>query len=1041
MQATVIFSSERDQQGWTSSPQSDQSDTLKFPVDINKPLPFEDVLLPTILVAREMLCTRLGIVSSPFDCLLFELLSGSAYQALERNLLQGVSSLCMQTLEFEFRKSRPLGHSLLRQVLGKSEGEEIARKSNEACYKTFVKKLLTEGLSAFFHKYPVLGRLVATKIDFWVEAVAEFLERLKTDFTEIQSVFSPSNESAALAECCQSQLGKVTDVQASLSDPHHCGRSVLILTFESGMKLVYKPKDLSLEAGYVQLLDWLNHQGLSLPFKVIKILRGQGYGWVEHVEHLPCADEMAAKRFYERSGILQCLLYVLGTTDCHNENIIASSEHPVLVDMETLMRPSVNLMENSPKMDVLQVAEYQQEFDSVLSVGLLPEWTFEDGDHIASDTSGLGGVDPRETTRPVPKWESINTDDMQIVYKSIVLSARSNGPTLDGKQLSPNDYLDDIVSGFKSMYCFLIEQRQNLLSENGPLATLRPQKLRFVVRPTKVYATILQKSRHPKFLKCGLAHSIELEHLSRAFLHVQDKPVAWPILRAELTAMEQMDIPYFEAYSDSSSFTLGLEQPIEHYFEETGYDRALARLQKLDKVDLSNQVLLIEGAFHARAARSDAKRASKPEFLDTEIDRILRMQPFSSEQLLEEACRLAQEMQERAIRMADGSVNWLGLKGIPDAERFKLIFLDENLYSGRCGVALFLAALDSVVDNAKIHELALRALQPVRKILQNLKISNSESIQLLARSIGIGGASGLGSIIYSLVKISQFLKDQSILEDARKAAALITPDLIAADKEFDVIAGAAGSILGLLPLYDKTGDAEIIRKAIDCGQHLLSHRLSINNSPRAWKNSTEQRPLTGFAHGAAGITYALLQLYAVVQDKVYLDAALEGIAYERLMFSEPDGNWVDLRVHDEQISYSGFMIGWCNGAPGIGLARLGSLQISEIKDDIWKDVEIALQTTRNWLDLRDHLCCGNFGQCEVLLVASQKLERPYLAEVAQRQASWVITKAQQNGGYKTLPYVPYPMFNYTFFQGTAGIGYQLLRLAYPEMFPSVLLWE
>ena len=33
---------------------------------------------------------------------------------------------------------------------------------------------------------------------------------------------------------------------------------------------------------------------------------------MEYVEHLPCEDEAAAQRFYQRAGMLLCLLYVLG---------------------------------------------------------------------------------------------------------------------------------------------------------------------------------------------------------------------------------------------------------------------------------------------------------------------------------------------------------------------------------------------------------------------------------------------------------------------------------------------------------------------------------------------------------------------------------------------------------------------------------------------------------------------------------------------------------------------------------------------------------
>ena len=60
-------------------------------------------------------------------------------------------------------------------------------------------------------------------------------------------------------------------------------------------------------------------------------------------------------------------------------------------------------------------------------------------------------------------------------------------------------------------------------------------------------------------------------------------------------------------------------------------------------------------------------------------------------------------------------------------------------------------------------------------------------------------------------------------------------------------------------------------------------------------------------------------------------AACAAIAYERSLFSPETGNWPDLRElktsrqtgDDDQ---QRFMMAWCHGAPGIGLARLCSLQ-------------------------------------------------------------------------------------------------------------------
>jgi lantibiotic modifying enzyme len=195
-----------------------------------------------------------------------------------------------------------------------------------------------------------------------------------------------------------------------------------------------------------------------------------------------------------------------------------------------------------------------------------------------------------------------------------------------------------------------------------------------------------------------------------------------------------------------------------------------------------------------------------------------------------------------------------------------------------------------------------------------------------------------------------------------------------------------GAILGLLTLYQVTGEAKVLDQAINCGQHLLSHRISEQEHPRAWK-TIAQMPLTGFSHGASGIAYALLRLYAVTEDQAYLQAAQEGIAYERSVFSAAAANWPDLRDVSNGLCQSRFMVTWCHGAPGIALSRLGGLSIYQT-DEILQDVEVALQTTLKYsLQGLDHLCCGNFGRIEVLLVAAQKLFRPHLLEIAQKQAA------------------------------------------------------
>ncbi len=330
------------------------------------------------------------------------------------------------------------------------------------------------------------------------------------------------------------------------------------------------------------------------------------------------------------------------------------------------------------------------------------------------------------------------------------------------------------------------------------------------------------------------------------------------------------------------------------------------------------------------------------------------------------------------------------------------------------------------------RDLALSALQDLKKCLQNIDPNFQAKF---TKQIGIGGSTGLGSIVYTLVKVSQFLDEPELLDIASLAASLITQESIASDRSFDTISGSAGATLGLLNLYQASSDPAVLDQATALGYHLLINRTKSDSGFRAWA-TLEGKLATGFSHGAAGIAYALLRLYKTTQDPNFLEAAEEAIAYERSLFYPSAGNWQDVREKKPS-----FMTTWCHGAPGIGLGRLGGLKILDTPE-IRQEIAVALNTTQKLgLQNLDHLCCGNFGRMEVLLVGATKLSSTELLETVQKQAATVVARAKQVGAFYLFPELPADVYNPGFFQGTAGIGYELLRLVYPESLPSALLWE
>lgn len=983
----------------------------------SQPLPFEEILIPFVLLARKNLFHTVGAA--------YELLSSAAHAELERNLLERLVSCASQSLYLEFsilrEQALPPGIRMLNALI-ESDDRKV--------YRMFVMRMRSKkGLTGFFKEYAFLARLLAVSTLFWVEAHAEFIQRLAADRTDIQKQFG--------------ELGQVTGIKPGLSDRHRGGRGVISLVFASGLKLVYKPKNLDMDKRFYQLLDCLNHWEMPLPFKTLKLINRPAYGWVEYIEHQACQSLDEIKRYYTRAGMLLCLVYILAGTDCHNENIIASGEHPVLVDLETLMQHRVAPLSATPETSVRTVA-FRQMQDSVLQTGLLPTWLFAKDKNFAYDVSGLCGDGGQELPYHITRWKNINTDDMQLKSEALQLKARDNLPVFNNTAPDSKAYSDELISGFRQMYRFLEEHRGSLLAPDSPLNSMQKLPVRFIYRNTQVYASISKQLLNPQYMRDGADYSIALERLTRAQLEgdqlfpsvpaverARKAPLFWPILQAEKQSMVQGDIPFFTADVSGLDLQINSETTIQNCFSEPSFDRVITHLRELSPADMNRQIAFIRSSLYTRHIHADhdiSGGKSAEEVLKSAISEHVSLAP---EQLVARAVSIAEELYDLAIWAPDGSATWIAPQLLPEAGRYQLQPAGYNFYDGMGGIALFLAAAAKISHKNKFRELARAALKPLRQTL-----SDREKGLALARQIGIGGAVGLGSILYALTRTGQLLEDQEIAETACQAAGLIRPEAIQADQALDLFSGAAGAILGLLAVHETGGCREALEKALSCGRHLLENRVISDKSGYAWP-TLNGKLLTGFSHGAAGIAYALLRLFQVTGSGIFQDAAAGAVLYENSCFSPEAGNWYDFRSEKSLP----FMTSWCHGAPGIGLARLGGLpwlDNPEIRDNI----DIALDTTAKFgLKRLDHLCCGNLGRAEIMTVGARQLSRPELSAAAAELTARVIARAEQSGGYFLNPGISESVCMPGLFQGTSGIGYFLLRSACPDLLPCVLLWE
>ncbi len=983
-----------------------------------EPVAFQDLCLPIIAVAQQQLKTQFAEYES--------LLSPESWETVYLALLDAVAQIATPTLMVLFEELRATKGTLHLFFL-----TSVQQEPGTDLYRAFIEKHLTDGMSSLFAEYSVLGRLIATLVDLWVQATGEFLDRLKHDWSLIERQFASGQP-----------LQQVTAIQPALSDPHEGRRMVASITFDNGLKVVYKPKPLGLAVTFNRLLEWCNQHSNLLPLRYPDTLDHTDYGWVEFVDYQPCESEAGVQRFYQRQGMLLCLVDILEGNDFHAENILACGEFPMLVDLETLLVPSV--VNQAADQSNIYVELGLKVSTSVLRTSLLPGQSLSlNGNHLLIDISGLGTGEELDSVTIV--WRNINTDGMTIQTEPSETShhLRKNLPLLGTTQVYPDRYVEAIAQGFVSMYQTLSNHRDQLLSPESPLKNFRGQISRVLFRNTVVYSRLLAKSFTPNLMQAGVARSIQLDLLSRAFLAQAEKTRQWPLFQAEKQCLEQLDIPSFTGTTDSCDLYCNGKVIIQDFFPDCSFDAVMKRLQTLNQEELEFQKQIILLSLYSRYQKepclladsevTSQQQAGCQSLTPSAAKTATTKTTTRSQKLLAAANTLAEHLYQSAVWSQDHStVAWVGISYAHYNQSFFAGVSDVGLYSGGGGVGLFFAALARLTREQTWRDMAFASVAGMRQSL------NHPQADLLRKTLHwseLGRADRLQSGMYTLTRMGDLLQDDTLIDDAYRIANLITPEIIAKDQQFDLVGGSAGTLvhlLTLLPYLEGEQRRQVLKTAIACGDHLLAHRTGPKDGPKAWETWRRKR-LTGYSQGAAGIADALLRLFAVTQDDRFRAAAVEAIAYEQTQFSEAQQNWLDLRSSDITCQTS-----WAQGAPGIALGRINSLTVVDTPE-IRQQIDVALNTTQNALVWgTDSLAWGTLGRVETLMQAAQVLGRPELLQSAYDAAEQVLDRAQQTGTFtlfQNFPAdIPYPGF----FHGRAGIGYQLLRLAYPHRLPSVL---
>ena len=804
----------------------------------------------------------------------------------------------------------------------------------------------------------------------------------------------------------------VTSIDANLSDPHNFGRTVAIIGFDDGSRIVYKPKDLRVDAAWRALIERLNRSA-PVELRAARVLPRNGYGWAEFIDHTSCLDRQGFQRFFRRAGSWLALFHCFASVDMHQENIIASGEHPVPIDLEMILQ-GAEAWSGPDAAGNAQAFEAAMEMviNSVMTVGLLPAYG-RYSDRIFS----IGGVTSNSAPRTEIAWKDVNSDTMRPAKVADTDATISNLPHIAGFHARLGDHIDDFVSGFGDYAKFLQQQRPEDLFGGFDGLTIRK-----VVRPTRFYSMQLHRLRDHRAMNDGVIWSTQADFVARLADWEHDVDSGWPLHRAERAAVVELNVPHFVIASDGHVIqdAGGTSIPAG---ATSGLDRAASRLRDLSDEEIAWQTELI------RQSTATLRRTGPTSMPGAQSSLLAPSTGSSSREVFAAAAdAAAATLREHAVRQGPGAA-WIGLDWLGDSDMSQLVVLGPDLYNGACGIALFLAAHATAANSNSSEILAVAAIARLREIVRG------RNPMRLARLVGIGGGLGLGSIVYSLAVIAALLNDDDVLSDARAAAALITADAISADRQLDVLGGSAGAILGLLRLYRQCGSGDALERATNCGRHLLAQPRVGTPGQRSWNIRGSQVALSGMSHGAAGYAYALASLASATGCEEFASAATECIAFENATFDVQSQQLAGPARHRRGVAVQ-VVLRSCRHRVGPG--RHDEAPGAPGRTAAHRHLQALAGAEHGWPGPTDTLCCGTLGSIEFLWEAGGVLGREDLRDTASQRLLSVVETARSSGDYRWTSGTS--RFNLGLFRGIAGVGYTVLRRVQASL-PNVLIWE
>lgn len=766
--------------------------------------------------------------------------------------------------------------TLIQDIHIKKDSGELTGADSREEYQDYQDRFLSsrEYINNLCEKYPEMKRLIFKQILYTVDELKRIRDSIKQDRDTLAQDFFH-----------EEKYKKILNIKCGMSDAHNMGQTVAEVYFDNGKRLIYKPRNLQKDRIFLQTYaDFCDE--LKVPLQIPAILVKGTYSWEEYVEVQECTFEQEIERYFERLGILLFLCYLTDAEDMHGENILASGEYPIPIDLETMPGYQTYKYAETAESKVCETLRH-----SVMKTGILPEpvWN-KNGNGIILNAINRGGI--LKTPFKVPVVCDGDNANIHIEYRQAEREVLNSLPVWKGEAVHPVAYTRSLMQGFCSAYLLFMARKEKIIIK---MKGLFGGESRCLFRHTQQYYMYLQSSYYPAILESTTRR--------RLFLHVVDRNASHQnLLPYERDSLFNMNIPIFHFQGNSRALVDGNGKTYPDFLGSSLEENWTRKLDMLSMQDMERQAAFIKYSMGLLDDRVYMHRKAdicpvgeRTEGFRFRIKRQINM-------IADQMCSLAfigdnDDIEFCVLRPGKTSAEEFGPSGM-------------YLYHGLAGISVFFAAVLRSESCGLYEYMFHTIMQKMFRYTDNC-CRKAESLAVG----GMGAFEGEGSLITAYFMLYRITEDKKYLNYAQLHAQFVKK-LWRAEKSMDYLTGLAGLVWVFCQLFQMTNQREYINEAARMGEQIWGN-CEIADNGAGWRPRKGMSPLTGLAHGNAGLLMAFGALLEQTGDIRYHEKIDQLLEYEDRFMKT--GNWMDLRHPEgERLCNNA----WCHGAAGILLSRL-----------------------------------------------------------------------------------------------------------------------